>query len=190
MDTVWIVINIIVLLALIALLYSMQKKHVSFAKRVFAAMGIGIVFGAILQAIYGVESNILTVTLDWFSIVGSGYVRLLMLIVVPLVMVSIIRAIINLETKKELGKMAALVIGILVGTTMIAAVIGIASALVFDLSADQIEAGQAENECAASIEERYASIEDQTTPQRILNFIPNNIFLDMTGERPTSVIGV
>ncbi len=190
MDTVWIVINIIVLLALIALLYSMQKKHVSFAKRVFAAMGIGIVFGAILQAIYGVESNILTVTLDWFSIVGSGYVRLLMLIVVPLVMVSIIRAIINLEKTKELGKMAAWVIGILIGTTMIAAVIGIASALVFDLSADQIEAGQAENERAASIEERYASIEDQTTPQRILNFIPNNIFLDMTGERPTSVIGV
>src|SRR5690606_29112470 len=99
-------------------------------------------------------------------------------------------AIINLEKTKELGKMAGWVIGILIGTTMIAAVVGIGSALLFDLSADQIEAGQAENERAASIEERYASIEDQTTPQRILEFIPNNIFLDMTGERPTSVISV
>lgn len=190
MDSVFIIINIIVFLVVIGLLYTMQKKHVSFAKRVFTAMGIGIVLGAILQAVYGVGSDILTGTLDWYSIVGSGYVRLLMLIVVPLVMVSIIRAIINLEKTKELGKMAGWVIGILIGTTMIAAVVGIGSALLFDLSADQIEAGQAENERAASIEERYASIEDQTTPQRILEFIPNNIFLDMTGERPTSVISV
>lgn len=190
MDSVFIIINIIVFLVVIGLLYTMQKKHVSFAKRVFTAMGIGIVLGAILQAVYGVGSDILTGTLDWYSIVGSGYVRLLMLIVVPLVMVSIIRAIINLEKTKELGKMAGWVIGILIGTTMIAAVVGIGSALLFDLSADQIEAGQAENERAASIEERYASIENQTTPQRILEFIPNNIFLDMTGERPTSVISV
>lgn len=190
MDSVFIIINIIVLLAIIALLYTMQKKHVSFAKRVFTAMGLGIILGAILQGIYGAGSAVLTGTLDWYSIVGSGYVRLLMLIVVPLVMVSIIRAIINLEKTKELGKMAGWVIGILVGTTMIAAVVGITSALLFDLSADQIEAGQAENERAQAIEERYASIENQTTPQRILNFIPNNIFLDMTGERPTSVIGV
>jgi len=190
MDIVFILINIIVLLAIIGVLIYMQKKHVSFSKRVFTAMGIGIVLGAILQAIYGVDSAILTGTLDWYSIVGSGYVRLLMVIVVPLVMVSIIRAIINLEKTKELGKMAAWIIGILISTTLVAAVIGIGTALVFDLNAEQIEAGQAENDRAASIEERYASIEDQTTPQRILAFIPNNIFLDMTGERPTSVIGV
>jgi len=62
--------------------------------------------------------------------------------------------------------------------------------LVFDLNAEEIEVGQAENERAQALEERYAEIEDQTTPQRILNFIPSNIFLDMTGDRPTSVIAV
>ena len=190
MDTVLILINIIVLLAIIGVLIYMQKKHVSFAKRVFTAMGVGIVLGAILQAIYGVESEILTGTLDWYGIVGSGYVRLLMLIVVPLVMVSIIRAIINLEQTKQLGKMAAWIIGILISTTLVAAIVGISTALVFDLNAEQIEAGHAESDQAASIEERYASMEEQSTPQRILNFIPSNIFLDMTGERPTSVIGV
>ncbi|MHA6250624.1 L-cystine transporter [Oceanobacillus sp. CAU 1775] len=190
MNTVFILLNILALAAIIGVLLYMQKKHISFAIRVFTAMAIGIVFGAILQGIYGAGSEVLTGTLDWFGIVGSGYVRLLMLIVVPLVMVSIIRAIINLEKTKQLGKMAGWVIGILVGTTMIAAVIGIGTAFVFDLNAEQIEAGQAENDRAASIEERYASIEDQTTAQRILNFIPNNIFLDMTNQRPTSVIGV
>lgn len=190
MDSVFIILNIVVLFIVIGLLYSMQKKHISFSKRVLKAMVVGLVLGAILQAIYGVGSDILTGTLDWYSIVGSGYVRLLMLIVVPLVMISIIRAIINMEKTKQFGKIAVWVMGILIGTTMIAAVIGISAALLFDLSADQIEAGQVENDRAASIEERYAIIEDQTTPQRILAFIPNNIFLDMTGERPTSVIGV
>src|SRR5699024_12585872 len=30
----------------------------------------------------------------------------------------------------------------------------------------------------------------QSTPDRILSFIPSNIFLDMTGDRPTSIIAV
>ncbi len=190
MDGLFITLNVLILLALISLLVYMQRKHVSFSKRVFAGMGLGIVLGAILQVIYGSESAVLTGTLDWYSIVGSGYVRLLMVIVVPLVMVSIIRAIINLEKTKELGKMAGWIIGILISTTAVAAVIGIGSALVFDLNAEEIEVGQAENERAQALEERYAEIEDQTTPQRILNFIPSNIFLDMTGDRPTSVIAV
>ncbi len=190
MDGLFIALNVLILLALISLLVYMQRKHVSFSKRVFAGMGLGIVLGAILQVTYGSESAVLTGTLDWYSIVGSGYVRLLMVIVVPLVMVSIIRAIINLEKTKELGKMAGWIIGILISTTAVAAVIGIGSALVFDLNAEEIEVGQAENERAQALEERYAEIEDQTTPQRILNFIPSNIFLDMTGDRPTSVIAV
>ena len=190
MDGLFITLNVLILLALISLLVYMQRKHVSFSKRVFAGMGLGIGLGAILQVTYGSESGVLTGTLDWYSIVGSGYVRLLMVIVVPLVMVSIIRAIINLEKTKELGKMAGWIIGILISTTAVAAVIGIGSALVFDLNAEEIEVGQAENERAQALEERYAEIEDQTTPQRILNFIPSNIFLDMTGDRPTSVIAV
>lgn len=190
MNTLFILINVVVLLAIIGLLIYMQKKHVSFSKRVFTGMGLGIVLGAILQAIYGVGSDVLVGTLDWYSIVGNGYVRFLMVIVVPLVMVSIIRAIINLEKTKELGKMAGWVIGILISTTLVAALVGIGSALLFDLNAEQIEAGQAESDRASSIEESYATMDGQTTPQRILNFIPSNIFLDMTGERSTSVIAV
>ncbi|MCT1902157.1 L-cystine transporter [Oceanobacillus sojae] len=190
MDNWFIVLNIIVLLALIGLLIYMQKKHVSFAKRVFTGMGIGIVLGALFQVVYGADSDILTGTLDWYSIVGSGYIRFLMLIVVPLVMVSIIRAIINLNETKQLGKMAGWVIGVLISTTLIAATLGVATSLIFDLNAEQIEAGHEETERGASLEESFESMSEQTTPQRIVNFIPNNIFLDMTGERSTSVIAV
>ncbi|MBM7542854.1 L-cystine transporter [Amphibacillus cookii] len=190
MDNWFIVLNVLVFIGLLSILLYMQKKHFSYAKRVFTGMGIGIVLGVILQAIYGEGSDILSGTLDWYSIVGSGYIRLLMLIVIPLVMFSIIRAIINLKETKQLGKIAAWVIGVLITTTLIAAVVGIGSALIFDLSAEQIEAGQAEAERGASLEERFESMVDQTTPQRLIEFIPSNIFLDMTGERPTSVIAV
>src|SRR5690606_24218375 len=113
------------------------------------------------------------------------------MIVVPLVMVSIIQAITNLEKTAQLGKMAGWIIGILITTTMVAALIGVGAAAIFDLNAEEITVGQAEQDRAASLEERYSTqVEGVSTPQRILNFIPSNIFFDMTGQRSTSVIAV
>ena len=190
MVSIYILLNIVVLLALIGLLIWMQKKHFSFTKRVFTGLGAGIVLGALLQLIYGTGSEVLTETTEWYNIVGRGYISFLMMIVVPIVMVSIIQSIINLERTAELGKMSAWIIGILISTTMVAALIGIGTAIVFDLNAEQIEMGQAESERATSLETSLGEVEEQSTPQRILNFIPSNIFLDMTGERPTSVIAI
>lgn len=185
-----VLINTLILLGLIGLLIWMQKKHLSFSKRVFTGLGLGIILGGILQAVYGSESEVLTETTAWYSIVGSGYIKLLMMIVIPLVMVSIIQSIINLEKTSQLGKMSGWIIGTLIATTMIAALIGIGTASVFNLNADQIDMGQAESERGSVLETTLADVEEQTTPDRILSFIPSNVFLDMTGERPTSVIAI
>ncbi|WP_029266656.1 L-cystine transporter [Virgibacillus alimentarius] len=190
MDSLFLGVNIAVFLAIIGFLIWMQKKHISFTKRVFTGLGIGIIFGALLQAIYGTDSDVLANTSEWYHIVGSGYIRLLMMIVVPLVMVSIIQAIINLEKSSELGKMSAWIIGILVTTAMVAALVGVGSAALFDLNADQIEAGQAEDERGNMMESSLEEVQDLSAPEKILAFIPSNIFLDMTGERSTSVIAV
>lgn len=190
MDALFVIINIAILLTIIGLLIWMQKKHFSFTKRVFTGLGLGILLGALLQLVYGVESTVLQETTEWFSIVGSGYIRLLMMIVIPLVMVSIIQSIINLEKTSQLGKMSGWIIGILIGTTMVAALIGIGTATVFDLSSDQIEMGQEETERGTELESTLSEVDEQSTPERILSFIPSNIFLDMTGDRPTSVIAI
>ena len=45
-------ITVLVILAFIAVLfgfYQMQKKHLKFSTRVFSALGVGIVLGAIIQ---------------------------------------------------------------------------------------------------------------------------------------------
>lgn len=190
MDLFFILINIVVLLTIIGLLIWMQKKHISFSKRVFTGLGLGIILGGLLQLAYGTGSDIMAATTDWYNIVGRGYIRLLMMIVVPLVMVSIIQSIINLEKTSELGKMSAWIIGILVSTAMVAALVGIGSAALFDLNAEQIEVGQDETDRGEMLESTLVDVADTTAPEKILSFIPSNIFLDMTGDRPTSVISV
>src|SRR5699024_3236679 len=97
-----VLINTLILLGLIGLLIWMQKKHLSFSQRVFTGLGLGIILGGILQAVYGSESEVLTETTAWYSIVGSGYIKLLMMIVIPLVMVSIIQSIRSEE--RRVGK--------------------------------------------------------------------------------------
>ncbi|MBM7551850.1 L-cystine transporter [Thalassobacillus pellis] len=190
MDTLLVVVNIAILLVFIGILFKMRQSSLSFSKRVFAGLGLGILLGAYLQLVFGAEAEVVSQTTDWYSIVGSGYVRLLMMIVIPLIMVSIIQSIINLEKTSQLGKMSGWIIGILIATAMVAGVVGIGSSLLFDLNAEEIEAGQAEEDRGAYLEERLGEVKDMTTPQKILQFIPANPFLDMTGDRATSTIAV
>lgn len=190
MDYLLIVANVIFMVAFISLLIFMQRKRLSFSIRVFTGLGLGILFGVILQAIYGTGSDVLKETTDWFSIIGSGYIRLLMMIVIPIVLVSIIQAIINLKTTADVGKMTGWIIGVLIITTMISALVGIGSAALFDLNADELNVGEAEENRGVMLESRLDEIQDLSTPAKILNFIPANIFLDLTGERSTSVIAV
>lgn len=190
MDILFVLLNVLIMLALIGILFYMQKKHVSFSKRVLTGLVLGILLGTFLQMAYQPESAVVSTTTDWFNIVGRGYVSLLMMIVIPLIMVSIIQSIINLDKSSDLGKMSAWIIGILVATAMAAALVGIAAASVFNLDAGQIQAGQAESDRGIALEERLGTVEDLTIPQQILSFIPSNPFLDMTGARATSTIAI
>lgn len=183
-------LNIAIMAVMLVVLNRMAKKHVSFSKRVFAGLGMGIVFGAVLQFAFGPASDVVTEATAWFGIVGNGYVALLRMIVMPLVMVSIISAINNLSSTKGLGKMAGTIIGVLIATTLIAGTVGVISANVFHLDADSIQAGQSEEDRAAYLEENLASVEDMSIPEKIVEFIPTNPFQDMTGARSTSTIAV
>ncbi|MHA2852727.1 L-cystine transporter [Paenibacillus lautus] len=190
METLWVIINVLVLILLVGILYWMQRKHYSFTKRVFAGLGLGVLFGVALQLIYTSTSDVVVKSTDWFNLVGYGYVRLLQMMVIPLIMVSIISAIMKLKGGKNLGKMSGLIITVLLLTTAVAAAVGITTALAFDLSAVNIQGGAAEEQQGALLQERLGDVEDRTLPQQILDFIPSNPFADMTGARRTSTIAV
>ncbi|HWO98164.1 MAG TPA: L-cystine transporter [Bacillus sp. (in: firmicutes)] len=190
MTALFVVLNIAILLLFIIGLYVMQKKHVSFSKRVFTALGAGLLFGFALQFAYGMESEILKQSADWFNIVGGGYVKLLQMVVMPLVFISILTAFTRLKLTNNIGKISGLILSILVGTTAIAAAVGITTAVAFDLEAVQIEQGDAEVSRAQELEEKLGGIQDMTLPQKMVELLPGNPFLDFTGARPTSTIAV
>ncbi|MBI0580361.1 L-cystine transporter [Neobacillus cucumis] len=190
LNTILVVVNLVVLLLLISGLFLMQKKHVSFSKRVFTALGLGLIFGLAIHQIYGKTSDVTINTIDWFSIVGSGYVKLLQMVVMPLVFISIVGAFTKLKITKNIGKISFLVIGLLLGTTAIAAAIGIGSALGFGLDGIHLNQGVAEAARNAELKETVVTVKDATIPQQILQLFPSNPFQDLTGARPTSTIAV
>lgn len=183
-------INIIVLVIFIVILHMMARKHISFAKRVFTALGIGIVFGVLLHLIYGTHSNIITSTSDWFNIVGQGYVALLQMIVMPLIFISIVAAFTKIQIGEKFAKIGSLIYIFLIGTVTIAAIVGVVYALVFGLDASTINLGNAEQVRGSEIAKQAKDLTAHTLPQQILELLPKNPFLDFTGQRATSTIAV
>ncbi|HHA6277110.1 TPA: L-cystine transporter [Staphylococcus aureus] len=183
-------INIIVLVIFIVILHMMARKHISFAKRVFTALGIGIVFGVLLHLVYGTHSNIITSTSDWFNIVGQGYVALLQMIVMPLIFISIVAAFTKIQIGEKFAKIGSLIFIFLIGTVTIAAIVGVVYALVFGLDASTINLGNAEQARGSEIAKQAKDLTAHTLPQQILELLPKNPFLDFTGQRATSTIAV
>ncbi|HEE8925059.1 TPA: L-cystine transporter [Staphylococcus aureus] len=183
-------INIIVLVIFIIILHMMARKHISFAKRVFTALGIGIVFGVLLHLVYGTHSNVITSTSDWFNIVGQGYVALLQMIVMPLIFISIVAAFTKIQIGEKFAKIGSLIFIFLIGTVTIAAIVGVVYALVFGLDASTINLGNAEQARVSEIAKQAKDLTAHTLPQQILELLPKNPFLDFTGQRATSTIAV
>ena len=190
MGTLFSIINIVIMLIFIISLFIMAKKHVSFPKRVFTALGLGIVYGIILHLIYGVNSKVLETTTDWFSIVGDGYVTLLQMIVMPLIFISIVSAFSKIQIGDKFAKIGSYIFMFLIGTVAIAAVVGIFYAIVFGRDASSIDLGSAEHARGNEISSEAKQLTANTLPQQILELLPSNPFLDFTGQRTTSTIAV
>lgn len=185
--TIQVILNVLILLVLIFVLNRMAKKHISFSKRVFFALFVGIVLGIVFHNVY--DADTLAKTKDYYNIVGQGYVGLLRMISMPLIIVSILGAIINLRDTNEASKMGTMVISVLLATAAIASMVSAIVTMLFKLDASNIVAGTREIEAGERILSRVATT-DQTMTQRVLAFIPQNPFLDMTGARATSIIAV
>lgn len=181
-----IILNITIFLAIIFLLNLLFKRTQKLGQTVFVALLIGLGLGAIWQTFFDKES--LAALLDWTNIVGTGYVRLLQMIVMPLVFISVLSAITKLKQAGALGKISVSVLSILLITTAIAAAIGIAMTYLFNLSAEGLIAGERELAAQASVEGRVEKVANLSIPAMIISFIPRNPFAELTGANPTSII--
>lgn len=131
----WLFIGVMVVL--MAGIRQMEKKKIKFSTRMIAGTAIGLVLGGMIQLTAGVPKDPsgvawLKEVSSWYGLIGNGYMDLLKMLVIPLVFLSIVRVIMNMQGE-NLGKMTAKTIGMLIGTTLIAAVIGMTGGILFRL---------------------------------------------------------
>jgi uncharacterized protein len=167
-----------------------QSAGVPLSNNVLVSLVVGIALGAALQWGYGHGDEVIAGTMTWVGLVGSGYVRLLQMIVMPLVLVSILSAVTRLDDARSLGKISAVVLGILMVTTAISAGIGVGVTRLFGLRADGLVQGARELERGEALAARTGEVADLGLPQLLQSFIPTNIFSELTGANPTSIISV
>ena len=114
------------------------KKKLNFTKLMIVSMLIGIVLGFIIQFIAKFPKDPTQIiwlkeVTSWYGLVGYGFMDLLKMLVVPLVLTSIIRVIMNMNRDENLGKLTSRTIFMLLGTTAIAASIGLIVGNLFKL---------------------------------------------------------
>ena len=119
---------------LIHVLY--HKKHMDFAAVVMIGTGLGLVLGLAIQFVAGfpdkpMEVAFVAETTTWFAMFGSGYINLIKMIVVPLVMISIMQVIINMQQGSSMAKLVKKTLLVTMGMVAIASVTGIVIGTLF-----------------------------------------------------------
>ena len=178
---------------LLGLIYiHFHYKTWTLSRKVFIALVAGLLFGIILQIIYRANNPaIISQSVEWFNIVGNGYVKLLQMIVMPLIFVSILSAVAKLHDAASLGKISSFVISMLLLTTLIAAIVAIIVSLSFNLTANELTSGIQEQARAIKLQEiKSNTLDNLSVPAMLLSFLPSNPFQDLAGLRSTSIMGV
>jgi L-cystine uptake protein TcyP (sodium:dicarboxylate symporter family) len=186
----FVIINLLVFAAIMVFLTRFRRPAFSLSQQILAGLAAGVIFGFALQFAYVGNPDTISGTLEWTNVIGSSYVNLLRMIIMPLVLVMMIAAVVRMREVATLGKIAAVVIGILIGTTMIAALLGITMANVFGLTAEGLTEGARELARAETLIARQETIENLGIADMLIRFVPSNVFYDLTGARPTSIIAV
>ena len=88
--------------------------------RILTALGLGVVYG-----IVAVGAGWGQFTADWIAPFGAIFLRLLLLIAVPLVLASLITGIASLSDLRKLSRIGGKTIAIYIGTTLVAVIIGL-----------------------------------------------------------------
>lgn len=125
----------------------MEKKKVKFSTRMIVGTILGLALGLLIQIVAGFPSEPdeiiwMNEVSSWYSFVGNGFMDLLKMLVIPLVLISMIRVIMNMEGN-HLGKMAGKTIGTLLGTTLIAGILGMILGNIMNLGAGMVVTDQA-----------------------------------------------
>lgn len=157
----------IFLLIGVFLIISKMSKKLKFNKLMITSIFIGLILGIFIQAVVKFPSDPTSITwineiTAWYGLFGNGFMDLLKMIVVPLVLVSIIRVIMNMKDD-NLGKLTFRSMTMFFVTTAIAAIIAIVVANLFKLGTN-LEVANSSNEVREIV----------SLPSTIRGLLPSN----------------
>lgn len=154
----------------------MKKRKLSLTAQIALGLGLGIVAGILLQP----YSKIAT---DYIRPIGTIYLNLIKMIVIPVVVLSIVQGVISLQDIKKVGTIGLGTVLFYLCTTALAVTVGLVLANVMQVGAGfQLPAEQ-------------LSFESQKAPpfmQTIVNIFPDNFLAPMAegAMLPTIVIAL
>lgn len=182
----------VLFLGFYTLLFQFKKNKKSFNFRVLSALIAGLIFGGAIQMVLGVGNETTTGFSELISVFGSGYTKLLQMLVIPLVFVAMTASIMNVDGQGLLAKVAPKVIGLLLITVAISALIGVGSIYLFNIDANTLVNGMSGNE---AVENRSNALlvtqhamQSQGLSGLLLSIIPTNVFAMLTGAEQTSTL--
>lgn len=182
----------VLFLGFYAVLANFKKQKKTFNFRVLSALVAGLLFGGAIQLVLGFGNEATTGFAEFISIFGKGYIKLLQMIVIPLVFVAMISSIMNVDGSGALSKIAPKIIGILIFTVAISAVVGIASIYIFGIDANALVSTIGTNSAIEARGNNLIATQDAMASSGlsglVLSIIPANIFDMLTGSQRTSTL--
>ncbi|MCS7459090.1 dicarboxylate/amino acid:cation symporter [Paenibacillus doosanensis] len=163
-------VSLVISLVIIGVLYFLGRKRVGFGSRVLIALGLGLIAGIFFNKFKFDATSV--------STIGSIYVNLVKMLVIPLVVVLVINSITSISNLGHLRKIGIKTISLFLITTGIAALIGLLVALAFDPGSG----------IAQEIPKTFKPRDIPTFSQVILDLVPSNPISDMAGGKVVPVL--
>jgi len=150
-----------------------------------------IIIGLLLGLIFGVVAAAqgwAAFTTAWIAPFGQIFLRLLLLIAVPLVLASLITGVASLSDLKKLSRIGGKTIAIYIGTTVIALIIGLILVNVFEPGASVPEDMRAKLEATFADQaqagmDTAAAASERSPLQPIVDMVPGNVFFAASNNR-------
>jgi Na+/H+-dicarboxylate symporter len=147
-----------------------EHRGMSLSAKILTAMALGIVVGLLINTfaaeIVWIQNGVVN---GLFEVVGTIFVRMLQMLVVPLVLISLVCGVTSLDDISKLGRMGAKTFGLYLVTTAIAVTIAL-------LVAYNVGPGIGAN--FPPVE--YTPREAPSLTETIINLVPKNPFMAMS----------
>ncbi len=163
------------------LLFYLKKKKYSFNQRVVLSLIGGIIFGFMMEFVIGKYSGTAIYYITQLTtLVGSGYIMLLHMLVIPLILVAIISVILGFGNRdiNTIKKLSIRSIGLLLLLTMFSALIAIIVGISFNVGSGLSLGGS-----SFTSHHNYTGI-----VSAILGYLPSNPFKAMSDGNAFSVV--